>query len=133
MLTIVDEYSRFPFAFRCADTETYTVIKCLCSLFSMFGMAAYIHSDRGSNLVISEELKTFLNSRGIACSKTSRYNRCGNGQVEQYNGIIWKSILLALRSKDLETSQWEEVLPDAVKNVLQIDMANGFLSYYDTL
>ena len=57
-------------------------------------MLAYIHSNRGSNLVISEELKTFLNSRGIACSKTSRYNPRGNGQAERYNGIIWKSILL---------------------------------------
>ena len=116
LLTIVDEYSRFPFAFPCADTDSSTVIRCLCTLFSLFGMPAYVHNDRGPNL-ISKEMKDFLNSRGIACSKTSPYNPKGNGQVERYNGIIWKSVLLALSSRDLATSQWEAVLPDALHSI----------------
>ncbi len=46
-LNVMDEYSRFPFVFPCKDVSTTTVIKCRCQLFSLFGMPAYIHSDRG--------------------------------------------------------------------------------------
>ena len=59
MLTIVDEFSRFPFVFPCQDINSSTVIKCLCQLFAIFGMPSYVHSDRGSSL-ISEELKQFF-------------------------------------------------------------------------
>ena len=47
-LMVVDEYSRFPFVFPCPDVSTNTVLKCLTSLFSLVGMRAYVHSDRGS-------------------------------------------------------------------------------------
>ena len=70
LLTIIDEYSRFPFAFACADIESVTVIKCFNQLFSIFGMPAYIHSDRAPNL-ISKEIKDYLFSKGIATSRTS--------------------------------------------------------------
>ena len=51
ILTIIDEYSRFPFAFACADVSTETVIKCLTQLFALFSLLAYIHSDRGSSFL----------------------------------------------------------------------------------
>jgi len=37
-LTVVDEYSRFPFAFPCSDMTATTLIQCLTQLFSIFGM-----------------------------------------------------------------------------------------------
>ena len=72
-LTILDEYSRFPFAFPCADLTPTSVIKCLQDLFSVFGMSAYIHSDRWSSFQ-SNELKTWLQSHGVATSRTTSYN-----------------------------------------------------------
>ena len=45
IFTIIDEYSRFPFAFPCPDTSSSSVIKCFKNLFSLFGMPAYVHSD----------------------------------------------------------------------------------------
>ena len=39
-LTVVDEYTRFPFVFPCADMTTPTVISCLCQLFVLFGLPA---------------------------------------------------------------------------------------------
>ena len=45
-LTVIDEYSRFPFIIPCANMTATTVIKSFCSLFSMFGMPAYVHSDQ---------------------------------------------------------------------------------------
>ena len=38
---------------------------------------------------------------GVPTGRTTRYNPRGNGQVERYNGIIWKTIVLALRVKKL--------------------------------
>ena len=73
MLTIIDEFSRFPFAIPCSDIETKTVITKLCDSFSIFGMPAYIHSDRRLSFM-STDLKNFLHSRRIATSCTIPYN-----------------------------------------------------------
>jgi len=43
ILTIIDEYSRFPFAVSCRDISLTSVINNLWQLFSIFGMPAYIH------------------------------------------------------------------------------------------
>jgi len=115
-LTIVDEYSRFPFIFPCPDMTVSTVIDCFCQLFSLFGMPAYIHSDRGSSFM-SRELREFLTSRGIACSRTTSYNPQGNGQAERYNGTIWKAVTMALKSRGLSTKCWQLVLPDALHSI----------------
>jgi len=81
MLTVVDEFSRFPFAFPCRSTDAETVISCLNQLFALFGMPAYIHYDRGSAFV-SHDLISYLHHGGIGCSNTSIYNPRGNGQCE---------------------------------------------------
>ena len=100
ILTVVDEYSRFPFAFPCSDMTSSTVVKCLSELFAMFGKPSYIHSDRGP-CFMSDELKQFIHEHGIATSRTTSYNPQGNGQVEWYNGVIWKAVTLALKSRGL--------------------------------
>ena len=116
LLTIIDEYSRFPFAYPCQDVSTTTVIKCLTQLFATFGMPQYIHSDRGAAFM-SQELKTFLHSKGIATSRTTPYNPQGNGQVERLNKTLWKAVTLALKSNDLQTSQWDLVLLEALHSI----------------
>jgi transposase InsO family protein len=115
-LNVVDEFSRFPFVFPCPDMTTITVIKCLTTLFSLFGMPAYIHSDRGATFM-SEELRTFLIGKGVATSRTTSYNPEGNGPVERYNGIIWKAIVTCLKSKNLPVKYWQDVLADALHSV----------------
>ena len=42
MLTLIDEYSRFPFAFSCSRMDASTVIACLSKVFSLFGLCAFI-------------------------------------------------------------------------------------------
>jgi transposase InsO family protein len=116
LLIIVDEFSRFPFAIPCADVSTPTVIQHLSYLFSVFGTPAYIHSDRGASFM-SHELKSFLTSQSIATSRTTPYNPRENGQVERYNGIIWKTIMLALRTNNIKTEQWEKVLDSALHSI----------------
>ena len=116
LLTIIDEFSRFPFAYPCADMSTRTVIHCLSNLFSIFGMPAYVHSDRGSSF-ISDELQTFLHKKGIATSRTTAYNPQSNGQVERLNGSLWKAISLALKSRGLHIRYWETVLTDVLHSL----------------
>ena len=96
MLTIIDEYSRFPFAFPSEDASAQTVIKCLSTLFSVFGIPTFIHTDRCSGFM-SSELKNFLLQKGISSSRTTSYNPAGNGQIECLNGTLWKAIVLALK------------------------------------
>lgn len=116
MLTIVDEYSRFPFAFACSDINSSTIINCLTHLFSVFGTPSYIHTDRGSSFM-SRDLKIFLTNHGIATSRTTPYNPQGNGQCERYNGIIWRTIQLTLKSKNRKITQWQEVLLDSLHSI----------------
>ena len=117
MLTIIDEYSRFPFAMPCPNTSAGSVIKCLNQLFTLCGTPNYIHSDRGRSVFLSQELKEFLTRRGVATSKTTPYHPSGNGQCERYNGIIWKSVLLALKTQQLALTQWELVLPNVLHSI----------------
>jgi hypothetical protein len=116
MLTVIDEYSRFPFAFPCRDTSASSVISCLLQLFGIFGTPSFIHSDRGSGFM-SQELKTWLSTLGIATSRTTPYNPKGNGQVERYNGTIWRTVQLALKNRCLPVPRWEEVLPNALHSI----------------
>ena len=103
ILTVIDEYSRFPFAFACSDISSQTVITCLTQLFSIFGMPAYVHSDKGTAFM-SNEFLSFLTDKGISKSQTTPYNPTGNSQCERYNGIIWKTVMLALKNKRLPNS-----------------------------
>jgi len=47
LLIVIDEYSRFPFAFPCKDMTAFTVARCLDELFTLCGTASFIHSDNG--------------------------------------------------------------------------------------
>ena len=87
LITIIDEYSRFPFAFSYRDTSAKSIISGLDQVFSMFGMPAYIYSDRGSAFM-SAEFKRYLLDKGIASSRTTSYNPAGNGQVERLNQTL---------------------------------------------
>ena len=117
MLTVIDEYSRFPYAFPCPNIESQTVIRCLDLLFGMH----IRYSDRGSYF-LSEELTTHLHNHGIATSRTTWYNPQGNGKCERYNGIIWKKIKLRL-------SLWSYMIVNE-KLFLQMHCMLYYLNYH---
>ena len=62
MLTVIDEYPRFSFAFPCPNTLSSTVIKCLDQLFTLCIIPSYIHSDRVTSF-LSQEIKQYLTQK----------------------------------------------------------------------
>ena len=116
MLTIADEYSRFHCVYPCPATDTNTATSCLSQLFSLFGTSSYVHSDRGSSFM-SIALKQWLCEKGIATSRKIPYNPQGNGQTEQYNGIIYKTTELSLKSKGLAIKHWKTVFSDTLHSI----------------
>ena len=113
LLVLIDEYSRFPFAFPCPDMYSSTVINCLNKLFSLCEMPRYVHSDNAKSFSSGSQ-KEFLMKRGIASSKSIPYHPTGNSQVERYVDVIWKSIRPAQKSYNLPLSCWENVLQNAL-------------------
>ena len=63
MLTIVDEYSRFPFAIPCPNMTTANVIKCLDEPFVLCGAPDYIHSDRGASFHVTRTQRILHEAR----------------------------------------------------------------------
>ena len=66
---------------------------------------------------MSHELKEFLNSCSVPYSRSTPYNPEGNGQVERLNGTLWKTVNLFLKSQNLSTNRWQEVLASALHSV----------------
>ena len=78
-------------------------------------MPLYVHSDRGFSF-ISTEVKT-LYGHGISTSCIIPYNPQGNGKYERYNDILWKPIILALKTQCLLINQWKNMLQQALSSV----------------
>ena len=116
IFTVVDEFSRFPFVFVCKDASSRTFISCLRSLFILFNFPAIVHSDN-AKCFVSKEIKEFLNERGIASTFSSVYNPSDNSQCECFNGIIWNTIKLALRTNGLKIANWEMVIPEVLHSL----------------
>ena len=72
-LIVIYEYSRFPFVFPCRNMTAQTVINCLTTLFSMFGLPGFVHTNRGS-CFSAKVFKDFFHFRGIATSRTTPYH-----------------------------------------------------------
>ena len=93
-----------------------SVIKCLSTLFAIFGTPGFIHSDRGTQFV-SSEFQNFCRQNGVATSKTTPYHPQGNGQNERYNGTVWKAVQCLLHSTNRPLTDWESVLPSALSSI----------------
>ena len=59
LLTVVDGFPRFPFAFPFSDTSSRTVISRLTTLFGLFGFPALVHSDN-AKCFMSQDVKQFF-------------------------------------------------------------------------
>ena len=111
------------------SVATSTVIKYLENFFFIFGMPEYVHSNSGPSFM-SDKLKAWLFSKGLANSRNTPCNPTGNSQVERYNGMVWKSVLLALKSHNIPTTEWERLLPNALHSIRSlVYIATNFTSH----
>ena len=122
LLMVVDEYSRFAFAYPCPNMFTSTVIRCLGQLFALCGMPSFVHSDLGLSFM-SRELKSNLTKHVVSTSRSTPYHSTGNSQEERCNRTIWKSIQLALKGRRLPVTHWETVLNDALHSTRSLPCA----------
>ena len=116
LLTVIDEYSRFPFAIPLKDICAQSVIRSLKSIFSLCGTPGFIHSDRGTQFM-SADFDKFCADTGIAHSRTTPYNPKGNGQCERLNGTVWKGVVCTLHFRGLQPDRWEDILPDVLASI----------------
>jgi len=131
IFTIIDEFTRFPFAFSVAHPSTQAAIHCLESLFTLFGPPSCIHSDRGASFE-SRDFLSFLSRWNVAKSRTTPYHPEGNGQCERFNGLLWRTIQLRLAEEGKPQNQWAEELHKALMNIRALpSRALGFQSPHD--
>ena len=117
VLTVVDEFSKFPFAFLLRNITSSSVIKCILPLFAIFGTPGFIYFDRGT-LLVTSEFQNFCSQNGVATSEATPYHPQRNGQNERFNGIVWKAVQCLLHSTNRTLSDWECVLPSALSSIL---------------
>ena len=113
LLTVTDEYSRFPFALPLRSINSTTVISCLRHVFSVFGYPFFIHTDREKHFR-SNEFQQFCQENGIAQSQNLPYHPIGNGQCERRNGTTWKAVCCLLESRKLPAGHLKSVLCEAL-------------------
>ena len=58
---------------------------------------------------MSHELRAFWGEKVIASSQTISYSLERNGQVERYNGVVWKAVEMSLKSRNLLVKYWQEL------------------------
>ena len=118
ILTIVDEYSRFPFAFPTKDRSSKTVISCLESLFHLLDHQ-YLSTRTGVQNFSLWKCTPFK-QMGVRVSKSTPYNPTGNAQCERFNGIIWRTVLCTLDQHKMEINQWPEVLGETLHSIRSV-------------
>lgn len=116
LFTVVDEFSRFPFAFAVRGPTTQSAIQCLSSLFTLFGPPHSVHSDRGRSFE-SVEFVRFLESWNIIKSRTTPYHPQGNGQIERMHSTLWKTIQTRLAENGKQPEDWESEVNFALANM----------------
>ena len=87
LLTVIDEFRRYPFEFAVKEANTTSIISALSQLFSIFAPPLAIHNYRGS-VFESLDFRTFLDRWNVYKTRTTPYIPAGNGQCERLNGKI---------------------------------------------
>lgn len=113
ILTIVDHFSRYLWAYPLIQNSTESVINCLHSLFSSGSVPVRILTDNAQNFT-SSKLHTFLKKYSVKQTFTSPYRPQTNGICEKLNGTIMQS--LRAFSLDYPTHKWSTLLPKVVSS-----------------
>ena len=61
-----------------------------------YSMCLLMCTQTGGASFMSQEMREYLTSKGVATSRTTSYNPTWTGQVETYNGTVWRSFTMSL-------------------------------------
>lgn len=117
ILTIVDGFSRFPFAIPYMDLSSAAVIKSVLPILYIWYLCQPTSIQTEEQLFSLRRLHLACVPEALPLAVQRPYYPAGNGQVEQYNGRIWKTIQLAIKTRGLELEQWETVINDALNSI----------------
>jgi len=111
LLTVVDHFSGFPWAFPLFNKTAEEVASHLIELFMVFGPPGFLHSDNGGEFVngVMDELErifSFKPAHGKA------YNPREQGLVEKFNGTI--SNTLSKMIFERKSNRWIDFLSPAL-------------------
>lgn len=87
VLTVIDYYSRYPFACIISSSSSQQIIDKLIQVFSKFGFPSEIVSDNGTCFT-SQEFCDFIQSLGIKHCRSSVYFPSSNGLVERFHSTL---------------------------------------------
>jgi len=114
ILVMVDAYTRFTWLFAVRSTSTKEVINCLKSIFSIFGNASNIVTDRGTAFT-SGEFAKYVDDLRVKHRKVAVASPWANGTVERVNRFI-KRVLIKLCSSPDEWGNKLNTLQYVINN-----------------
>ena len=87
ILTVIDCFSKFGWAFPLHSKETNPICEILCELFYKEGVPKILQSDNGGEFV-SNIIRVVIPKLGIKLINGAPYSPTSQGQVERYNKTI---------------------------------------------
>ena len=105
LISIIDEYSRFPIVKIVTSTSPKAAIPKYDEVFSEFGIPRFLRSDNGSPYN-SKEFEKFAKYMGFKHDTSMPYYPQANGMVEKFNAMFTKIRMIA----KVEKKNWKQEL-----------------------
>lgn len=115
ILTAIDLFSRYAFAFPVRDLSSDTLILTCKELFCITGFPDSILTDRGTQF-LSEAFLDFMKKYCIHKISTNAYSPKSNGCSERFNGTLQCNIKAYLNQVGLSRYHWQKAIPSALLN-----------------
>jgi transposase InsO family protein len=108
-LVVMDEFTKGVEVIPLKNSETETVARAMVNeVFYRHGIPRKLHSDRGSNMNISNVMKNVCELLGISRSFTTAGHPEGNGLVERFNRFLIQGLYCLM---DRNETDWDLQIP----------------------
>lgn len=104
ILVLIDNLTKFVKLYPVRDTSTKSVLRCLQSFITEFGLPDRVISDRGSCFT-SHEFESFCQEKGVYHTLNSAHHPRANGQVERVNRTLIPTIITTV--EDPNHKDWD--------------------------
>jgi hypothetical protein len=128
IITAVDFATGWPVAKALPDAKATTIAAFLYDLCCMYGVPREILTDLGANFV-GKVMEHYLTKLGVAHATTTPYHPRTNGKVENFNGLIGRTLTKLLLGKPVRL--WDEYLGSALFACrIRLHATSKFSPYY---